>query len=228
MRRVCASYSGADARTKGLKNVKIVIKNRVSEEFRKEVESALDSFPSYYNLLETTIALGPRIKNIFPDIRSDWRNLVMMHRGATDTIGLSEYGRCSDPPFLVKNTCIAEGIAHETGHAFDLRVFGDVANWDYFSLQPDQPFLEAWESDIADLLDKPELYASLHKEFQRHLKTDGSGTKETFAELWTNAHGHSALNHVGISEIQSYFPRSAKIVEDCISIVQNTTSPEIS
>lgn len=58
MRRVCASYSGADARTKDLKNVKIVIKNRVSEEFRKEVESALDSFPSYYNLLETTIALG--------------------------------------------------------------------------------------------------------------------------------------------------------------------------
>lgn len=209
--------------------MKVEVRSRVSDAFYEQVRCAAASFPSYYNRLNTTIALGPRIKNIFPDIGSDWRDLVMMHRGATDTIGLSEYGRsCSAHPFLVKNTRIIEGIAHETGHAFDLRIFGDAENWDYFSLQPDQPFLKAWQADLVDLLDKPEVYESLDFQFQRHMQPDGRGTKETFAEIWANAHGHSALSHVGIPEIQSYFPRSAQIVHDCIVSLEETTSPEIS
>lgn len=197
--------------------MKVEVRSRVSDEFYEQVKRAVASFPSYYDRLNTTIALAPRIKNIFPDMRSDWHHLGMMHRGATNTIGLSEYGRfLTDCPRLFKNGSIVEAIAHETGHAFDLRVFGDGDNLEYFSLQPDQPFLKAWQADLADLLEQPQSYSSLDIQFQRHMEPDGRGTKETFAEIWANAHGHSALSHVGIDDIQSYFPRSAQIVHDCI------------
>ena len=197
--------------------MKVEVRSRVSDEFYEQVKRAVASFPSYYDRLNTTIALAPRIKNIFPDMRSDWHHLGMMHRGATNTIGLSEYRRSpSALACLGKNVRIVEAIAHETGHAFDLRGFGDGENMDYFSLKPDQPFLKAWKADLADLLKQPELYSSLDIQFQRHMEPDGRGTKETFAEIWANAHGHSALAHVGIDDIRPYFPECTAVVEDCV------------
>lgn len=197
--------------------MKIVICSRVSEEFHEHVQTAISSFPDYYHRLDATIALGPRIKTIFPDIRADWCNLVMMHRSKTNTIGLAEYGRTpSLSPFLRKNTRIAEGIAHESGHIFDLRVFGHAENREYFSLRENGSFMQAWEADVTDLELHPERHAFLDKQFSRHMVRGGFGTKETFAEIWANAHGYSALRHVGIEEIKSYFPRSTSIVEACI------------
>lgn len=197
--------------------MKINISSRVSEEFHEQVKTALASFPDYYSCLDTTIALGPRIKSIFPDIRADWRNLVMMHRSKTNTIGFAEYGRTpSLSPFLRKNTRTADGIAHESGHVFDLRVFGHAEKREYFSLRENGSFMQAWEADVAYLESHPECYSSLDKQFSRHMVRGGFGTKETFAEIWANAHGYSALHHVGIEEIKSYFPRSASVIDACI------------
>ncbi len=195
----------------------IVVSSRVSEEFYNAVHEGCNSFPAYYSRLNTTIALGPRLHSVFPDLRKDWRHLVMMHRGRTDTIGLAEYGRSPAPDRpLSKNTRIAEGIAHETGHVFDFRVFGNAEQKAYFSLREDGPFLSAWVADLADLQAHPELYESLDVQFARHMKRGGSGTKETFAETWTNEHGYSSLKHRGINDIRPLWPRCTEVVQDCI------------
>lgn len=140
----------------------------------------------------------------------------MMHRGATNTIGFAEFGRRSATEGLEKNVRIAEGIAHETGHVFDLRVFGSFAEEKYFSLQDNGPFMAAWEKDMAYLKENPQLYKDLDQAFLRHMKPGGFGTKETFAELWANAHGYSALIHLGISDIRPLWPHAIKVVEECI------------
>jgi hypothetical protein len=198
--------------------MRVEVVSRVSEVFHASVSKALESFPPYYEALDTTIALGPRLKSIFPDIKAEWRHLSMFHRGATNTIGLAEYRRIeSASGRLAKNNYAAEGIAHESGHAFDLRVLGNVASREYFSLNPAQPFLAAWHMDMKRLEAAPQLVDGLHPIFRRHMKPDGSGSKETFAELWANHHGYSALRQFNIDDIRPYWPNSSAVLKECIA-----------
>lgn len=197
--------------------MKVIVKSRVSDEFLVSVEQGLASFPDYYQRLDTTIALGPRLKSVFPDLEDEWRHLMMSHQGRTNTIGLAEFGRSPAPDRpLSKNTRISEGVAHETGHVFDRRVFGNAERIEYFSVRENGPFLPAWEADLQYLEANVHLYENLDEQFKRHMKPGGRGAKETFAEVWANAHGYSALKHRGIYDIRPLWPRCTEVVQDCI------------
>lgn len=202
--------------------MKVEVVSRVSKDFKIAIGDAISSFPDYFSQLNTAIALGPRLKSIFNDVDGEHRSLVMLYRGKTDTIGIAEYGRGYQSGRLFRNFStnnhILESIAHETGHAFDRYIFGDGTRQGYFSVQEDKPFYRAWVKDLEKLNDNPDLYSKLSAQFSRFLEIDDCyGARETFAEIWTNSHGYSAMKSLGIDDIRLFWPRCTEIVEDCIA-----------
>ncbi|MFP4313168.1 MAG: hypothetical protein ACLFR0_02465 [Alphaproteobacteria bacterium] len=199
----------------------IFVTDNVSEKFYRAVKDAHDTFPDYIQKMDTRIILGHTLFDINPSLRHRknhyWGDVAMMYRFRTDEILLGEHARSLTSGKLVKNQTILGGIAHEIGHAFDRTIFNDPEEQLCFSNDEEQPFIHAWRHDVKELKHDPDQYKPLGEIFERHMVEGGYGARETFAEIWANAHGQSGLWDHGIDDIRLFWPACTAVIEECIA-----------
>lgn len=197
----------------------IYVTDNVSEDFYNAVKDARNKFPDYVQALGTPIFLGHTLIDISQSLRGSymlWKFRSAMYKSGSNEIYMGEYSRDFKSGKLEKNKSIAAGIAHEVGHAFDRVVFNNPKKSMAYSMNPEHAFLHAWSRDLEELKENPSIWCDLDPEFTRHMESDGSGVRETFAEIWANAHGYCTLQPHGIEDIRPLWPECTEIVEFCI------------
>ncbi len=202
--------------------MKILVLDNVSDKFVKAIQSTLATFPEYIRKAPVELWLSKTIYDLRPDLDEDkWDGIPMLYNSSNNHIIISEFYRSSVTNRWRKNPEIGAAIAHESGHFFDDKVFGtSCGHKGYFSTDPEREFLRAWQADLSNLKRHPERTGNLDEIFNRHMEGDGFGARETFAELWSNTHGHSALLSYNIQSIRAEWTKCAAIVERLV----NTTN----
>lgn len=203
----------------------------LSAAFMAEVSAAIDAVPSYMQgvLHENPVVVFPLMSDAFPELEgTDWEHKDAGYFPGVGHIVLSEYFIRRETGALEKNFRVSPNIYHESGHAIDLTVLGDGEYpQGYYSVQPDSPFLKAWQNDRRRLLDNPKLYQDLDKVFETFLKEAPFGVKETFAELWAHEHGFSTMVRRGISDMRPLWPQCSAVIKDIVQQMKAGVSSHI-